>query len=75
MQTFEIPADESAPQTVRAGAPVSAGWLVRRAVLWALCVGLGVAGSCMLYMAASKAEGDKPQPVAPNAAPSVPLKT
>ena len=40
----------------KAVVPVSAGWLIRRAALWMLLVSLGVAGACLLYVAASKAE-------------------
>ncbi len=39
-------------------APVSAGWVIRRAALWMLIVGVGIAGSCLLYLAASQAEVD-----------------
>lgn len=38
--------------------PISARWLLRRTALWMLLVTLGVAGSCLLYMAASKAEAE-----------------
>jgi hypothetical protein len=52
-------------------ASFSAGWILRRAGLWLLFVGLGIAGSCLLYMAASRAEGDSQ---APAARPSISAK-
>lgn len=62
MQTFELPTSESSTQNfgqaARSAAPITVGWLFRRTALWMLIVGLGVAGSCLLYMAASKAETD-----------------
>lgn len=46
-------------------AAFSARWVLRRAGLWLLFVGLGIAGSCLLYMAASRAEGESHAPAAP----------
>lgn len=62
MQTTEISSSESTAHTLGHGAPViapvTAGWFVRRMVLWVLFVGLGVAGACLLYMVASQAEAE-----------------
>jgi hypothetical protein len=53
-------------------APVTAGWLLRRMALWFVFVALGVAGACLLYTAASKAEAESlarkaPSPVVAHA--------
>jgi hypothetical protein len=59
MPTLELPStDTSASTSGPNDRPVSAGWLIRRTALWMLLVGLGVAGSCLLYMAANTAEAD-----------------
>lgn len=65
MQSLEISTSDSSSQTFgqapSAAVPVTAGWLVRRMALWMLLVGLGVAASCLLYMAASNAETESVQ--------------
>ena len=57
MQSLEMSSSEGTTQTLgNTGAPVTTGWLLRRMALWFLFVALGVAGSCLLYMAASPGE-------------------
>lgn len=59
MQTIDAPTTMTSKPDFEVGAaPLSAGWLIRRAALWVLFMGLGVGGACLLYMAASKAEAD-----------------
>ncbi|MEQ1653723.1 MAG: hypothetical protein ABL897_14655 [Hyphomicrobium sp.] len=59
MQSIEFNASEATAATAApVAAPVSASWFVRRAVLWFLIVALAVGASCLLYMAASKAEAE-----------------
>jgi hypothetical protein len=59
MQSLETSSPAGTSQTlINSVAPVTAGWLIRRMVLWFLLVALGVAGACLLYMAASKAEAE-----------------
>lgn len=62
MQTVEISSSDGTAHTLGRGAPVAApvtaGWFVRRMILWVLFVGLGVAGACLLYMVASEAEAE-----------------
>ncbi len=59
MQSLEMSSSEGTTQTLgNTGAPVTTGWLLRRMALWFLFVALGVAGSCLLYMAASQAEAE-----------------
>lgn len=59
MQTIDFDASEATAATASpVVAPVSASWFLRRAVLWFLIVALAVGASCLLYMAASKAEAE-----------------
>jgi hypothetical protein len=64
MQTLDMPkldmtsAEVSASQAGRALAGKTAGWLVRRTLLWAFLVALGVAGACILYTAVGSADAD-----------------
>jgi hypothetical protein len=59
MQTIDAPSAKTLKPDFEVGAAsLSAGWLIRRSALWLLFVGLGIGGSCLLYMAASKAEAD-----------------
>jgi hypothetical protein len=66
MQTLKTSTTDALANTDprRLPASLSAGWVIRRASLWLLFVGLGVAGSCLLYMAASRAEGESQVPPA-----------
>ncbi|NOT69828.1 MAG: hypothetical protein HOP09_00705 [Hyphomicrobium sp.] len=60
MQTADLRSVEAtATPSADMGSPVSAvGWLLRRTALWMLLVAAGVAGACLLYTAASKAEAE-----------------
>ena len=62
MQTLHSPSSEPLKPSDSRSLPasLSARWVLRRTGLWLLFVGLGVAGSCLLYMAAGRAEGDSP---------------
>jgi hypothetical protein len=72
MQPLKTPAAEALSSDSNRSLPAfSAGWVIRRAGLWLLFVGLGVAGSCLLYMAASHAQDDSR---APSDEPSISAK-
>ncbi|MEQ1672499.1 MAG: hypothetical protein ABL893_16725 [Hyphomicrobium sp.] len=61
MQTADLRSVEAtATPSADMGSPVSVsvGWLLRRTALWMLLVAAGVAGACLLYTAASKAEAE-----------------
>jgi hypothetical protein len=63
MQTLEMSSVEAArPDSADSSMTVSAGWLLRRTMLWMLLVGLGIAGSCLLYMAAGSTNADANSP-------------
>lgn len=60
MQTLELSSAETSPEALGHGpatsATVTAGWFLKRIALWILFVVLGIAGACVLYVAASEAE-------------------
>lgn len=62
MQSLEMSSAENSAQTLgrvtAASATITGRWLIKRMALWMLFVGLGIAAACVLYTAASKAEGD-----------------
>ena len=63
MQTLEMLSVETAsPDSVDRSVTLSASWLLRRTLLWALLVGLGIALSCLLYTAAGSADVDANAP-------------
>jgi hypothetical protein len=56
MTTLDLSSAEAASSgSASPSVTLSAGWLVRRTVLWMLLVGLGIAGSCLLYTAVDSA--------------------
>jgi hypothetical protein len=63
MQSFEMSSvDAAAPDLADGTVTLSAGWLLRRTILWMLLVGLGIAGSCLLYTAADSTDADTNSP-------------
>lgn len=63
MQTLEMSSAEAAsPDLADGSVTLSVGWLLRRTMLWMLLVGLGIAGSCLLYTAAGTTDPDATSP-------------
>jgi hypothetical protein len=52
--------DQSVLESPTAAPAISGRWLLRRLILWALIVALGVTGACLLYRLASGDETDTP---------------
>jgi hypothetical protein len=74
MQTLDVPSKEATRSVFDRTAPsLSTRWFIRRTALWMLCVGLGVAGSCLLYVAVNTAEADADGP-SPTTTASLPAK-